>query len=430
MADREITVEITALGARGDGIAETADGRVFVPFAAPGDRLRVRLVRDRDMPRGDIIERLADGPDRAAPCCSHFTVCGGCVAQHLSNAAYRDWKRGIVRAALAHRGIDPAVVGPLSPGGPGRRRRARLRARRTVGGVVLGFYEARSHRIVDLAECPVTAARIVALFGPLRGLFAALLAAGEGAEAAATLCAAGLDLTIAAPGEPDLAMRERLAEFADVHDLARLNWQRLRTGRGVARDIQTVVRRRAAEVRFGPVAVEPPPDAFLQPTVEGEAVLRDGAMAALAGAGRIADLYAGCGAFALPLAAMGAHVAAFDSAADHIAALEAGARLGGLGEFVAAETRDLDRRPLTADTLASFDGVVLDPPRGGAAAQVRQLAEGAAPTIVYVSCNPASFARDARALIDGGYALESVLPVDQFLYTPHMELVGVFRKAR
>ncbi len=428
MAERNITVDIAALGARGDGIAETPDGRVFVPFAAPGDRLRVKIFRERDALRGEIVERLADGPDRAVPVCRHFSVCGGCVAQHVSDSAYRDWKRGILCEALAHRGIDDAVVGPLSPGAPGRRRRGRLRARRTAAGVILGFYEARSHRIVDLGECSVLAPEIVALFGPLRDLFAVLLGSGQTGEVAVTLGATGLDLTIAASGEPGLAAREALVDFAERCDAARLSWQVLKTGRGMTRGTETVVRRRPAQVRFGPVAVETPPDAFLQPTAEGEAVLRDGVLAALAGARRVADLYAGCGAFALPLAAAGMHVNAIDAAADHVAALAAGARQGGLGEFVTIEARDLERRPLTSDELTGLDGVVLDPPRGGAAAQVSQLASCAAPVIVYVSCNPASFARDARVLIDGGYALESIQPVDQFLYTPHLEMVGVFRK--
>jgi len=191
---------------------------------------------------------------------------------------------------------------------------------------------------------------------------------------------------------------------------------------------EPVIRRRAATIRFGPVAVEPPPDAFLQPTEDGEAALLARIEQALKGAGRVADLYAGCGAFALPLAAAGQHVLAIDSAADHIAALDAAARGAGLGPFVVAEPRDLHRRPLAGRELSELEGVVLDPPRAGAASQAAALAESDVPVIAYASCNPRSFAHDARVLCDGGYRLESVTPVDQFLFTPHVELVGVFHR--
>jgi 23S rRNA (uracil1939-C5)-methyltransferase len=232
-------------------------------------------------------------------------------------------------------------------------------------------------------------------------------------------------MTLVLPRTPDLAAREASIEFAEAADLARLSWRPAGRDAGAA---EPVIQRRVPRIAFGGVSAIPPPDAFLQPTAAAEAMLREAVTGALADARRVADLYAGCGAFALPIAHEGRHVLAIDSAADHIAALTGAARAGKFGERVTAETRNLERRPLAAAELARFDAVILDPPRGGAEAQAKALADSDVPVIAYVSCHAANFARDARILVDGGYTLERVDPVDQFLYTPHLELVGVFRK--
>jgi 23S rRNA (uracil1939-C5)-methyltransferase len=420
----KITVEIASLGANGDGIAETPSGRVYVPYAVPGDRLLVRMRRVKGVQRGQIAERLADGADRCEPICRHFTDCGGCAVQQIAGDSYRSWKREFVGAALQRRGFDPAIVGDLVPGEVGRRRRARFFARRTAAGAVLGFHSQASHMIVQLAECPIMSPEIVALLPPLRRLVERLFAVGVQVEIAVTACHNGLDVTFYAPDEPEMSARVALAEFAEIHDLARLSWSL--TGDGAT--AEPVVRRRAASIRFGDVVVEPPPDAFLQPTEAGEAALRVRIEDALGGTQRIADLYAGCGAFALPLASAGRHVFAIDNAADHIAALENSARSSGFGPFVRTEIRDLHHRPLAGRELADLDAVILDPPRAGAATQAMALVESQVPVIAYASCDPRSFGRDARILCDGGYRLEAVTPVDQFLFTPHVELVGVFRR--
>lgn len=438
MADpvnRPLEVEIAAIGGGGDGIADTPRGRVFVPFSAPGDRLLVRPEKRRGKGRAQraaIIERLQDGPDRRPPDCRHFEDCGGCALQHLGTEAYRSWKTGRVREALSRQGLDPGVVGNLQAVAPASRRRAGFKAqsmgRKTGGGVALGFYGAGSHRIVDVGECPVMAPEIFALAEPLRGLLGDVLAAGEAAEVAVTLAATGLDVLLRTRSAPELAARERLAAFAEQHDLARLCWQELAPGRDAPPPPEPVVARRPVQAVFSAVAVDLPPDAFLQPSAEGEGILARAVQDALAGAGRIADLYAGCGTFTFALAAGGASVQAFEAAADHVAALAAAAGRAGLGGKVTAETRDLIRRPLLADELAGFDGAVLDPPRPGAEAQVRQLAQSGVSRLAYISCNPVSFARDARLLVEGGYVLESVMPLDQFLFTPHVELAAVFRR--
>ncbi len=400
--------EVVALGGGGDGAVETPTGRVYVPYAAPGDRLRLRL-------RGsEIVEatRLADGPDRVAPACAHFGDCGGCALQHIEDGAYAAWKRDRVAQALARRGLETEIA-PLVRIPPGARRRVRLGARRTRDGVVLGFKARRSHWLVDVNSCPVAVPEIVALLPKLRAVLADCLAQGGTAEVSVTHLDAGLDVAVDTDVPLDLAARERLAGFAEAADLARLGWGG-----------EPVVRRRAPMVEFSGVPVELPPGGFLQPSAAGEAALANVVMETLAEARIVADLHAGCGAFALRLAAMGKTVRAYDVDEAQIAALGDAAR----DLPVTAETRDLDRRPLDGKELAGLDGVALDPPRAGAAAQARTLAASKAPLIAYVSCNPASFARDARTLVDGGYRLERLVPVDQFLWSPHLELAAVFRR--
>jgi len=427
-----VEVTVVALGAQGDGVAQTGEGRLLhVPYAAPGDRLRVRPVGDgrAGAARGEIVARLADGPGRADPPCPHFGACGGCAVQHIADVRYAEWKRGLLAGALARRGLAEAPVAPLLLIPPGARRRVRFQAWRGGGRVALGNFGPRSRTVVDLESCAVLASPLAGLLAPLRDLFGKLLPARSAGDAAATLCDNGVDLTLGLPAPPDLAAREALVAFAAARDLARLSWRPHRAG-AENETGEPLVTRRPPVLDAGGVAIQPPPDSFVQPTEAGEAALRERVAGALAGAARVADLYAGCGAFGLPLAARGPAVAAYDVAAEPIAALRAAARAAGLGARVAAEVRDIARRPLSAGELSRFDAVVLDPPRAGADAQARSLAESAVPAVAYVSCNPASFARDARILVDGGYRLARVTPVDQFPWTPHLELVGEFVRRR
>lgn len=411
-------VEVTATGAKGDGIAETPEGRIFIPYTVPGDRRRVRVGRDG---RAAVIERLEDGPGRQRPVCPHFGACGGCALQHLEHASYLAWKRHLVVKALARRAIK-AEVAPVISVPPGSRRRVRLNATPVGNGAVVGFRERRSHDIVGITDCPVSAASVVGLLAPLGKLAAAILTRRSQAEVVVTRTASGLDVLIQTGEAASLAVRERLAQFAETVDLARLSWMTHRT------EAEPVATRRPVRVAFGQVGVALPPVSFLQPTEEGEAALRSEISRALAGSRRIADLYAGCGAFALPLAASGAAVFAADTDRHALAALEAAARESGFGARVETEARQLSRRPLVPEALSRFDGVVLDPPRVGAEEQAKTLAASVVPVVAYASCNPATFARDARILIDGGFVLDRVAPVDQFLWSPHVELVGIFRR--
>ncbi len=434
---RQAVLDIETLGARGDGVGRL-DGRpVFVAGVLPGERARVQVTGERDGAlRGEAIELLSESPSRVAPPCPHFGLCGGCALQHLDEAAYRDWKRGLVVEALARRGLTGAevgsLVGPLVSVPPGTRRRATLAAYRGRDGRVhLGFHETRGHAVVDLTACLILHPRLFALLAPLRGLLGTLLAgggrAGARAGAALTLTETGVDLLLTSLDSPDLEAREAMAAFAEARDLARLSWSA-----GEGKGAEPVALRRAPRVRFSGVAVTPPPGGFLQPTAEGEAALVDAVLRGLPkGAERFADLYAGCGTFTFALASRGrVHAVEGDSAA--LEALSAAARAAGLdagiGGRVEAEVRDLARQPLMAAELGRLDALVFDPPRAGARAQAEQIAASRLPAVVAVSCNPHTFARDARLLVDGGFELLEVTPIDQFAWTGHLELVAIFRR--
>ncbi len=429
---RDVELTIAELGALGDGIA-TFDGRaVYVPQSVPGDRLRVGL-GDR---RGDGIEGvprelLAAGPDRVPPPCPHFGACGGCRMQHVAEPAYRHWKAALIREALDKRGLAEVAVAPLVAIPPGTRRRATFAARRGTRGVYLGFTEYHGHRIIDLEVCEVLRPELVALLPGLRALLLDLLAESEPADIAVALLDDGIDLLIAAGRAPDLAARERLAAFAEAADLARVSW---RSDRGPA---EPIAHRRTGVVRFGGVPVTVPPGGFLQASREGEAALTRHVLAAVGSAGRVADLFAGTGTFTFPLSggpcgqggAPGAiTVTAIDQNAEAVAAIHRAARQSGLVQRLAIAVRDLMHDPLTPNELAKFDAVVLDPPRQGARAQAAALALSRVPAVVMVSCDPGSFARDARLLVDGGYRPEPVTPIDQFLWSAQIELAGVFRR--
>ncbi len=432
---RQVELVIEGLGARGDGFAGL-DGRpVFVPFTLAGDRVRVRLTGERGGGyKAEVLELLEEGAGRIEPPCPHFGTCGGCALQHLSDAAYGDWKRDLVRQALAQRGLHEVPVAPLVRIAPGTRRRATLAATRASGRdggkVVLGFHGRESHRVVDLETCLVLTPGLTALLPALRAALVPLLAARE--VAALSLCETetGIDLLIVSATAPNLAAREALAALAEAQDLARLSWAGRATA-DAAPEPEPVVTRRLPLLRFAEVAVAPPPGGFLQPTAAGEAALVARVLAYLPeGAATIAELYAGCGSFTFPLAkfreTVRVHAVERDAAA--LAALWAAARQAGLAGRITVAAQDLARAPVLAEDLEGGDCVVFDPPRAGAREQAAEIARSSVPAAVAVSCNPKTFARDARILVDGGFALVEVTPIDQFPWTGHLELVAKFRR--
>lgn len=402
-------LEIAALGAQGDGIAETEAGRVFVAFALPGERVEAGATG---------VPRLLSQPsaDRQAPVCRHFGVCGGCVAQHMGERLYAEWKRGIVVAALRQRGLDPDIA-PLHRIPAATRRRAVLTARREGERIVLGYHRRKSLDLVDIAECPVLLPEIAAQFPALRAIAAAL----PPPEVRLTVLAtpAGLDVAAAAGrGRLGPAAAAAIAGIAAHHRLAR-----------VAVDGETVIERAAPALQTaGGPDIAVPPGAFVQAVEQAERVMAGRIVGAVATAKRVADLFCGVGTFTLDLARR-ARVLALDRDPAAIAALAASARrVQGLRP-IEARVRDLFHAPLSAKELEGFDAVVFDPPRAGARSQAQQLARSRVPTVVAVSCDPGTLARDARLLLDGGYAIEGVAPIDQFLFSAHVEVLAVFRRA-
>jgi len=410
-AVQELSIE--GLGHRGEGFVGSAHGPVYVPGALPGERIRARVEGER----GKLLEILQPSPERIAPICPYFGACGGCATQHLGRQLYADWKRNILAGALAHAHLA-APLGELADAHGEGRRRATFHARFPAQGphVEIGFMQARSHRIVEIQACPILAPSMSGALDAARAVAECLQGVGKPMDINVTATLSGLDIDIKGCGPIDFSGRRRLVDAANKLDLARLS------NHG-----ETIIERRAPVVLMGDVSVSPPPGGFLQATLEGERILAELALGAVHRARRVADLFCGAGAFALRLASRhDVFAVEIDRAA--LAALSraaAGAR--GL-HAINCEARDLFRRPLGREQLKSFDAIVFDPPRAGAEAQSLELAASAVPTIVAISCNAASFARDASILVAGGYRLESVTPIDQFLFSPHVEIVGVLRK--
>lgn len=392
---------ILRVAARGEGV--TADGR-FVPLAAPGDRLTADGA-------------LVPGPNRQPPPCQHFPRCGGCQLQHLRDASYADYLADRVAGALAAQDLSADIRTPLlSP--PHSRRRAALHAEKRGGSVALGYSEAASHQLVDLAACPVLLPALVELLAPLRRLLAGMMPAGRRAELQLTMLDQGVDLLITGVEAEGLAAAEALSDFAERHRLARLS---IDTGLGP----ETRWEPDAATITLGGVAVPFPPGSFLQATVQGEAALVAAVRDAIGTPALIADLFAGLGTFALAQAVQ-AKIYAAEGGRDVVLAMKSAA--GRAQRQLFADHRDLYRRPLTPAELDRFQAVILDPPRAGAREQAEAIAQSAVPVIAYVSCNPGTFGRDAKIICGGGYRLDWVQPVGQFRWSTHVELAARFSR--
>ena len=411
------TLTIARVGGQGDGIADTSHGPVFAPLTLPGEVVRGEVREGRL----EAVEILTPSPERIAPVSPHYGDCGGCSLQHWAAAPYLEWKREQVRLALARERIE-AEIEPTVATPPGSRRRLALHARRGADGrTILGFKARRSWRLVEVTECPIADPRLVAAFPALARVAEPFLEHPKSAPTLhVTVTLTGLDVDVTGVerrtgGLSRDAQMRAIAAVAEA-DLARLS---------LAGD--TLVMARQPMVAFGPATVPLPPGGFLQASPPAEAAMVERAVSAVTGARKIADLFCGAGAFTFPLAAV-APVLAADGAAPAIAALKAGAGSARGLKPIEAQARDLFRRPLAPYDLRGCDAVVLDPPRAGALEQARQLPGTKASTIVYVSCNPATFARDARVLIEAGFRLERVAPIDQFLWSAHVELVSVFRR--
>ncbi|MEY4984310.1 MAG: hypothetical protein RIR62_2576 [Pseudomonadota bacterium] len=401
----KLTVE--RLGHLGDGIAQGPSGPVYVSGILPGEEVEGDLHGDRlHAPR--IVTPSAQ---RVRPPCLHAKTCGGCLMQHASDAFVTGWKEGIVKGALAGQGLTapfrPTVTSP-----PKSRRRATLAARKTKGGALIGFHQRGSDLIIPVPNCQLLHPDLMAAMPALEAL--TRLGGSRTAELDLTVTRslAGPDVAVTGGKPLDPAMQLDLARIAETHGIARLTW-----------GDEVVALRAQPMQRFGTALVAPPPGAFLQATAEGEAALLAAVRDAIGPARRVADLFAGCGTFALPLAAQ-AEIHAVEGDAAMTAALEKGWRQAQGLKKVTAEARDLFRRPLEPDEFRGIDAVVIDPPRAGAEAQMAALAAARVPVVAMVSCNPVTFARDARALVAAGYGIDWVQVVDQFRWSAHVELVA------
>ncbi len=413
-------LDIVRLGAQGDGIAERDDGLIYVPETVPGDVVDADVtIAPKGGGVGNVRSLIREGPSRVTPVCRHFGDCGGCKLQMLDPALYQTWAEDRIVSVLSQHGLRAYTLKPIVVSRPATRRRLALKALRTASHVVLGLSRQKSHDIVELEMCPVTRPQLTSLFDPLRSLLATLLPVRGTAKVHLTDTDTGLDLVLEGNVPLGVAEREALSAFALTHNIAAVH---------VMQDgfYDPVLLRRHPVMRFGGVAVDLPPAGFIQATAEGEEALTKVICAEREEGGRALDLFAGMGTFSLPLArTMPVH--AVEGAKTPLDSLSRAARRSG-GHPVITEHRDLFRRPLHGRELAPYHLAVFDPPRAGAEAQAAHLAVSDIPTLVAVSCNPNTFARDAALLIGGGYALDYVQPVGQFLWSSHIELAAVFRK--
>lgn len=415
------TLDIARLGHRGDGIADTPEGTVFVPLTLPGEV--VEVAREQD--RARLLAVRTPSPERIGPICRHVGQCGGCALQHWAPVPYAAWKRALVVEALARMSLD-AEVAPLLPAHGEGRRRATFHARGTGGSapkgrdtLAVGFAGRRSHAVVAIDACPILAPGLDGALAAAWAVAQELVPLAKPLDIQVTATETGLDMDVRGSGplKPDRVAA--LAQIAGAHRLARLT-----------RHGELVLQREPPLLTMGRARVALPPGSFLQATAAGEATLARLVMEAAEGArgaARAVDLFSGVGTFALRLAER-LRVTAYESAAPAVEALNKAVRGAAGLKPVVGEVRDLFRRPLLAQEMRGIDVAVFDPPRQGAEAQARQLAASAVPLVIGVSCDPVTFARDAQILVAGGYRLERVTPVDQFLYSAHVELVGVFRR--
>lgn len=412
---QKLTIE--RIGQKGEGVARGPAGQLFVPYALPGEEILAEV----DGERASLVEVIKASPDRIPAFCPQFTICGGCAVQTWAPGAYQAWKRDLVVSALDHAKIKTDIQPLVDAHGEGRRRvtfHARF-DRDALGRTqtVLGFMRARSHEIIPLDDCPVLAPSLAQALPAARAIAQMLNQLGKPLDIVVTASLEGLDIDFRGTGKLGFEIQQPLVLLAEKLGLARLS------NHG-----ETVIERRAPLIDMDGAKVAPPAGGFLQATELGEQTLARLVMAGIGKAKRVVDLFSGVGTFTLRLARV-AEVLAVEQEGAALNALERAAHHTQGLRTVNTERRDLFRRPLLPMELNSFDAVVFDPPRAGAELQARDLAASTVPVVIGVSCNPQTFARDAKILIEGGYVLETVTPVDQFRHSAHVEVVGLFRRA-
>ncbi|KZS49521.1 23S rRNA (uracil1939-C5)-methyltransferase [Rhizobium sp. BK077] len=412
------TVTIEKLGAQGDGIASNAGGPVYVPFSLPGETVAIARVKSQ----GTIMSITTPSPDRQEPPCRHFGpdglngTCGGCTLQHLADAPYRAFKRQLVIDALKSKGLTPEV-GEIVPARPGERRRVVFAARKTEKDMLIGFNQAESHHIVAIEECPISSAGIIARLPAIRAIAASLATNAEPFRISVLETLSGLDISVDEVKKlSDPQRRKAVETVLSLRGIAR-----------VSLNGEILIEPSKPLFDFGGIQVSPPPGGFTQATKPAEQAMAELVLAHVGKAKRIADLFAGAGTFSLQLARIG-RVHAVEAEAKALAALDHAARNTQGLKPVSVEKRDLFRRPLMTQEFKPFDAVVFDPPRAGAEFQCKELARSGVKKIAAVSCNPLTLARDLAILVEGGYRITGVTPIDQFLWTSHVEVVATLEK--
>jgi 23S rRNA (uracil1939-C5)-methyltransferase len=407
---------IDRLGQRGEGVSRTDEGVVFTPYALPGETILAEV----DGERGTLVEVVKPSPDRIPSFCPHFTVCGGCAVQTLAPAPYGAWKRGLLIAALDHAGLA-AEVGPMIDAHGEGRRRVTFHARfdrDALGRVqtVVGFMRARSHEIAPLEACPILAPGLAQALPAARAVAQMLNQLGKPLDIVITASLEGLDVDVRCTGKLSFEIEQALIGLAAKLDLAR-----------ISNHGDILIERRPPLIPMGRARVAPPPGGFLQATDLGEETLARLVVEGVGSARKVLDLFSGVGTFALRLAEK-ATVLAVEAEAPALVSLEKAAHFTQGLRGLTTERRDLFRRPLLRHELAAFDAVVFDPPRSGAEEQAREIAASGLKTAVAVSCNVQTFARDAKILVDGGFRIEKITPVDQFRHSAPIEVVGLFKR--
>lgn len=418
-------VIIEELGPRGDGIFKGERGRIYVERSVPGDSLEIKTRRGSDgVTHGDIVKIISPSEDRAEPPCEYYDVCGGCTLQHLRGDFYKNWKQGLVREALERQNVtvgaflEPVFIDAAS------RRRVTFSALKQRKGIIVGYNKRRSKFINNIERCLVADPEIMNLRPALIELLAPVLQEGRVVDVLIQHVGGVFDVVLTGKvgkkGSPDLSVMQMAADLIQTTKVARVSWRA-----DFHDDLEIIVEKEPVRISFGVLDVQLPAASFLQPTLAGEQALVGAVMKLLPKRGHFADLYSGCGTFAGAMLGRGS-VDAFETNGNAIAAMDRAGKRQGLK--LRALKRDLFREPLTMDEVGGYDALVFDPPRGGANKQVANLARSNVKKIIGVSCNPATFARDARVLTEGGYHLDSVQIFDQFTWSHHVEVVGCFSK--
>lgn len=430
---RHLELTISRLGAMADGIAAYEGKPVFVPFTCPGDVVKVLVKRDnKDEMRADMVSLVTPSAQRQEPACTHFGTCGGCSLQHLNEPAYEAFKQELLASFIQGTGVDRSVIAPMVAIKAHSRRRADFKIAVHHDQVQIGFFASKSHRLVNIEQCPVSDAALVAILPELKACIGELKKPGRLTSISLTALDNGLDATIrlsSAIGDSD---KEKLIAFAQRSAIIRLHTQvKLRhesRRQPVAEDPVCLYDEENATIRFAGVEVDLPSGAFLQATQEGQDAITALVTRHLQGCNTIADLYSGCGTYSFPLIRQAQRVSAYEGVDEMAAAMNDACVAEGLDEKIATTVRDLFTDPLDAEELSHFDGIVINPPRNGALPQVRHIGESTVGKVVMVSCDPSTFKRDAKCLMDAGYRLTLAVPIDQFYWSRHLELVAVFER--